>query len=160
VPYEQLGVATSTATFFRSIGGCFGVALFGSVLDNRLFAALPKHLPASVHGLIQGGNISANPKQLDALPPAAHHLVVNAFAHGIEWVFIVAVPFAVAGFVLSLLIKELPLRARAFTSTNGTTSAVASLPTGEVPVVAPVDGDGDDANGGRRAGSMAKTPGR
>ena len=123
VPYEQLGVATSTATFFRSIGGAFGVALFGSVLDNRLFAALPKHVPASVHKLIQGGNITANPRQLNALPPAAHHLVENAFAHGIEWVFIVAVPFAVVGFFLSLLIKEVPLRSQAFTSAGPKTSA-------------------------------------
>ncbi|HUI04153.1 MAG TPA: MDR family MFS transporter [Acidimicrobiales bacterium] len=145
VPYEQLGVATSTATFFRSIGGCFGVALFGAVLDNRLFAALPKHLPASVHGMIRGGNISANPAQLDKLPPAAHHIVVGAFASGVEWVFIVAVPFAVVGFALSLLIKETPLRARAFTAAGAGAPAGRAAPGTSSPSGRDGDGSPDDA---------------
>ncbi len=36
VPYEQLGTATSGATFFRSIGGCFGTAVFGAIFSNLL----------------------------------------------------------------------------------------------------------------------------
>ncbi|HTT86798.1 MAG TPA: DHA2 family efflux MFS transporter permease subunit [Acidimicrobiales bacterium] len=158
VPYEQLGVATSTATFFRSIGGCFGVALFGAVFDNRLFAALPKHLPSSVHGMIQGSNISANPAQLNRLPPAAHHVVVGAFSHGIEWVFIVAVPFAVVGFALTWLIKEMPLRARAFSAAGATVSAE---PTVTVTSSASGAGDADDhsgASGGEWRPSVTSTP--
>jgi EmrB/QacA subfamily drug resistance transporter len=37
VSYEDLGVATSGATFFRSIGASFGVAIFGTVFAGRLF---------------------------------------------------------------------------------------------------------------------------
>ncbi len=48
VPYSQLGTTTSAATFFRTIGGAFGVALFGTIFNNRLFAELPHYLPASV----------------------------------------------------------------------------------------------------------------
>ena len=48
VPYEQLGTATATATFFRTIGGAFGVSVLNAVFNNRLFSALSKaHLPAS-----------------------------------------------------------------------------------------------------------------
>ena len=46
VPYEQLGTATSTATFFRTIGGAFGVSVLNAVFNNRLFSELAKaHLP-------------------------------------------------------------------------------------------------------------------
>ena len=45
-PQEHLGAATSCATFFRSIGGSFGVAIFGAIFNSRLFAELPKYVPA------------------------------------------------------------------------------------------------------------------
>ena len=44
VPYSELGVATSSATFFRSIGGSFGVAIFGAIFSNVLVGNLVKHL--------------------------------------------------------------------------------------------------------------------
>ena len=52
VDYRNLGVATSGATFFRSIGGCFGVAICGAIFSNRLADELSKlsGLPASVGG--------------------------------------------------------------------------------------------------------------
>ena len=54
VDYEDLGVATSGATFFRSIGASFGVAVFGSVFSNALEANIAPYLggaelPAGVH---------------------------------------------------------------------------------------------------------------
>ena len=70
VPYSQLGTTTSAATFFRTIGGAFGVALFGTIFNNRLFAELPHYLPASVVHRLAGHNISSNPAQINALPPA------------------------------------------------------------------------------------------
>jgi EmrB/QacA subfamily drug resistance transporter len=116
VSYSDLGVATSTATFFRSIGGAFGVALFGAVFNNRLFASLPHHLPSSVQRLVQGKNISANPAQLAKLPPAAHHLITTSFSHAIQWVFAVGAPLTVIAFALAWLVQETPLRASAFTA--------------------------------------------
>lgn len=44
VPYSELGVATSGATFFRSIGGCFGAAIFGAIFSNVLVGNLVSHL--------------------------------------------------------------------------------------------------------------------
>ena len=44
VPYSELGVATSGATFFRSIGGSFGTAIFGAIFSNVLVGNLTKHL--------------------------------------------------------------------------------------------------------------------
>src|SRR5262249_13828265 len=37
---EQIGVVTSTVTFFRSVGGAVGVAVFGAILNNRLATEL------------------------------------------------------------------------------------------------------------------------
>ena len=46
VPYAQLGVATSSATLFRSIGGSLGTALLGAIFSNRLADELASRLPA------------------------------------------------------------------------------------------------------------------
>jgi EmrB/QacA subfamily drug resistance transporter len=114
VPYEQLGTVTSAATFFRTIGGSFGVALFGAFFNNRLFEQLPKYLPASALREIRGHDISSNPAQIDALPAPIHHGYVLAFSHSLEAVFLIGVPFAVCAFLLSLIVKEVPLRDKAF----------------------------------------------
>jgi len=68
VPQGQLGTATSTATFCRSIGGAFGIAVFGAIFSNRLAASLPRYLPPSALRAVHGSNISASLAQLDALP--------------------------------------------------------------------------------------------
>ncbi len=119
VPYSQLGTTTSAATFFRTIGGAFGVALFGTIFNNRLFAELPHYLPASVVHQLAGHNISSNPAQINALPPAIHEGFVQAFSHSLDVVFLVGVPFAVMAFVLSLFLKEVPLRDHAHLPANG-----------------------------------------
>jgi EmrB/QacA subfamily drug resistance transporter len=122
VPYSQLGTATSTSTFFRTIGGCFGVSALGEVFNSRLLSTLKLHATASQLSLLKGGNIAANPAQIDSLPTPERILFVGAFSHALSGVFEVAVPFAVLGFVLSLIMKEIPLR----TTANTTVAAPGS----------------------------------
>jgi predicted MFS family arabinose efflux permease len=116
VPYSQLGVATSTATFFRTIGGCFGVSLLGALFDNRLLSALRAHATASQLSLLKGGSIAANPAQINQLPTPERLLFISSFSHALHGVFLFAVPFAALGFVLSLIMKEIPLRTVAHTA--------------------------------------------
>ncbi len=116
VPYSQLGTATSSATFFRSIGGVIGIALFGAIFDNRLLAELPKYLPASALRHLKGNSITINPTQINALPPAIRHGYVEAFSHAIHAVFLIGVPFTVAAFALTWLLEEVPLRNQSFVS--------------------------------------------
>jgi MFS family permease len=118
VPYSQLGTATSTSTFFRTIGGCFGVSLLGAVFDNRLLSSLKAHIPPSAAHLISGGSISLNPASINHLPAAEKVIFINAFSHSIQGVFLVAVPFAALAFLLSWLIKEVPLRTTAHTAAS------------------------------------------
>ncbi|HTT87384.1 MAG TPA: MDR family MFS transporter [Acidimicrobiales bacterium] len=117
VPYGQLGTATSNATFFRMVGGAFGVSLFGSIFSDRLLAELPKYLPASVLRHLSK-NISINPAQIDALPAPIRHGYVEGFSHALHFVFLFGVPFAVVAFALTWLLKEIPLRNQAFVSTE------------------------------------------
>jgi MFS family permease len=118
VPYSALGVATATSTFFRTIGGAFGVAVLGAVFANRLIAQLKLGANAAGVKLISGSSLTANPSQIDHLPPTEHTFVVNAFTHSVGAAFWVAVPIAVLGFLLSWLIKEIPLRTTAFLATE------------------------------------------
>ncbi len=119
VPQSQLGTATSSSTFFRSIGGAFGVAVFGAIFNNRLAANLPKYLPPAALRAVHGSNVSASPAQLDALPAAIHHGYVLAFSESLHAVFLIGAPIALLAFVLTLFLKDLPLRDRAYLAAGG-----------------------------------------
>ncbi|MGH9307409.1 MAG: MDR family MFS transporter [Acidimicrobiales bacterium] len=119
VPYRHLGTATSAATFFRSIGGSFGVAVFGTIFNSRLRVNLPKYLPAQAIQHLGGGSITSNPAQLRALPPVIHHGFVQAFSHSLQTVFLIGVPVAIVAFALTWLLKEVPLREQAFLGEDG-----------------------------------------
>ena len=155
VPHSELGVATATSTFFRTIGGAFGVAVLGAVFANRLLSELRTHATAAELKLLSGSNLAANPAQIDHLPPTQKTFVISAFSHSVETAFLVAVPFVVIGFVLSWLIKEIPLRTTAFVPNTGrgaeqpgdgdgdaTAGEASDAAGGEAPASAPVAGPG------------------
>jgi EmrB/QacA subfamily drug resistance transporter len=79
---EDMGVATASTQFFRSMGGTFGVAVFGTVLFQRVAAETRLH-------------------------PGAPRL---ALAHGLHTVFLLSLPLAALALVLAFLLKEKPLR--------------------------------------------------
>jgi EmrB/QacA subfamily drug resistance transporter len=105
---QDIGVATSTATFFRSVGGSFGVAIFGTIFANRLTDQLAQ-LPPSVTARL-GSGVHLSPAQAKDLPPAVHDVFLQAFAHSLHGVFLFGMLLAVVPFVLSLFLKEVPLR--------------------------------------------------
>jgi EmrB/QacA subfamily drug resistance transporter len=104
VPYEQLGVATSGATLFRSIGGSIGTAILGTVFTNRLDALLAS-------GPTGGAAVATlDPSALDRLPAAAHDAFIAAFTDALGLVFTVAACVLACAFLLSWLLEERPLR--------------------------------------------------
>ena len=105
-PARNIGVATSTATFFRSMGGSLGVALFGAIFASRLSGELAGIPGAS--GLSGGANIS--PDQVHALPPAVRHDFLLAFVDSLQPVFLVGAAITAVAFVLAWLLREVPLR--------------------------------------------------
>jgi EmrB/QacA subfamily drug resistance transporter len=109
VPHSELGVATSGNTFFRSIGGSFGVAIFGAIFSNVLVGNLARHL----HGVsLPAGFSSANvtPAALGHLPAALHAGFVAGYSESIQTVFLIAVPIAALAFLGAWLIPQVELR--------------------------------------------------
>jgi EmrB/QacA subfamily drug resistance transporter len=105
---QEIGVATSSATFFRSMGGAFGVALFGTIFASRLSDQLSS-LPGQVTAHL-GSGVQLNPVQIDQLPARIHDVVLHAFAHSLNGVFLFGTVLALVPFVLSWFLKEVPLR--------------------------------------------------
>jgi len=109
VQYKDLGAATSGTTFFRQIGGSFGAAVFGAIFANLLGGNLNHYLKGlTLPGGLTGASVS--PHALAKLPAAAHAGYVQAYAHSLQTVFLVAAPVAAIAFLLSWLLPELPLR--------------------------------------------------
>lgn len=111
VSYEDLGVATSGATFFRSIGASFGVAIFGTIFASRLDDKLVEafrgvSLPAGVS--LEG--LEADPRGIGELPAALRPAALDAYASSITDVFLYAAPVALVGFVLAWFLREDKLR--------------------------------------------------
>jgi EmrB/QacA subfamily drug resistance transporter len=109
VPHSELGVATSGATFFRSIGGSFGTAIFGAIFANVLIGNLASHL----HGVALPKGFSAadaTPALLKQLPAAVHSGFVAGYAESIQTVFLIAVPIAALAFLASWLIPQVELK--------------------------------------------------
>ncbi len=109
VPHSELGVATSGATFFRSIGGSFGTAIFGAIFSNVLIGNLARHL----HGVSLPHGFSsadATPALLSHLPAAVHAGFVAGYAESIQTVFLVAVPIAALAFLATWLIPQVELK--------------------------------------------------
>ncbi len=133
VPHSQLGTATATTTFFRTIGGAFGVAILGAVFNTQLLNRLRATAPPALLKLIGGGNISENPAQISRLPAADRTLIINAFSHTLQVVFVVSVPIAIGAFVLSWFLKEIPLRAKAYGAEGVAEGTAAPVPAFDAP---------------------------
>jgi EmrB/QacA subfamily drug resistance transporter len=129
VSYGDLGAATGGATFFRSIGGSFGTAIFGAVFAN----VLPGNLAASLHGLSLPHGVTAasgaSPAVLARLPAAVHAGYISGYATSLQSVFLVAVPFGALAFLLSWTLKDIPLRATTGRPDPADTLAPTSRPT-------------------------------
>ncbi|OOK74253.1 major Facilitator Superfamily protein [Mycobacterium kansasii] len=104
--FEDLGVATSGVTFFRTIGGAFGAAVFGSLFVNFLRARMG---PAMASSGLSAESVSS-PEALHRQPLTVAAPVVQAYAESLGQVFLWAATVAAVAFVLALLLREVPLR--------------------------------------------------
>ena len=133
VPYKILGVATSSGAFFRSLGGSVGLAIFGSIMNNRFAGELTAKIPDTVKAIIgpeQLETLSHNPQAL--LNPEAQaqlriileqtgpqgsalfQQTLSALRQSLEaalsQVFLIGALVLLVAFVINFLIKEIPLR--------------------------------------------------
>lgn len=111
VTISDLGVATATLTFFRSLGGSIGVAAMGAVLKLQIEGSLDdiaanNPLPDGV----SASTLANRPTAVQQLPDALRHLVEGALAHGVATAFLFIAPVAVVVAVLAWWLPELSLR--------------------------------------------------
>lgn len=110
VDRKDLGTATSVVIFSRTIGSSLGAAIFGAILTSRLTFHLQQAATGAGNLHLTAQSLSASPKILRALPPAVHQNVLEAFARSFHDVFLFGIPFAVAAFLVSLALRETPLK--------------------------------------------------
>ncbi|MFD6590986.1 DHA2 family efflux MFS transporter permease subunit [Streptomyces anulatus] len=111
VSYQDLGVATSGVTFFRSIGSAFGVAIFGTIFANRLTGQLTDALAGqSLPTGVDAGRLAADPRAIGQLPADLRPGVLGAYSTSITDVFLYAVPVVLLAFVLAWFLREDKLR--------------------------------------------------
>jgi EmrB/QacA subfamily drug resistance transporter len=122
VDYQNLGAATSGATFLRSIGGSFGTAIFGAIFSNLLAS----HLSSLASSLPPGFNLSnaENAAAIQHLPIALRAEFVHAYAQSLSPVFLVAAPISAVAFVLTWFLREVRLRTTAQATDVGHTFAM------------------------------------
>ncbi len=114
VTVSDLGVATSSVNFFRSVGGSVGVALFGALFNSQLASGLSGGAAGAVDGTI-------TPQAIAAMPAAQKEAFVGIFSGALTDVFLVAVPVMLVAFALTWLLREIPLR-----QASGQTLALAT----------------------------------
>lgn len=132
VPPADTGVATSTSTFFRQIGGTVGVAAFISILYSVLPAKLrgafaaaegdpafqqAKAADPAGYQVVTGPAVTDNTSILNSLSEALTRPWKDGFTSSLSVVFISGACVLAAAFILSLLTKELPLRGTAAPAT-------------------------------------------
>ncbi|MDA0170054.1 MFS transporter [Solirubrobacter taibaiensis] len=110
-PPKDIGVATSAATFFRSMGGSLGVALFGAIFASRLADELAQFPPEIASRFSGGLNIS--PDAVHSLPAEAQQDFLSAFVAALSPVFLVGAVLTAIAFALAWFLREVPLRGAA-----------------------------------------------
>ena len=151
--FKDLGVATSSVNFFRSLGGSFGVSIFGvlfaTLLDDKLAALLPPGALSSA-GLSPEA-LTGTPEQIQALPPDILLPVTQAMADSITAIFLCTVPLLAIGVAIAIVVPELPLKDTAHigSTLEGAEITVAEMAGGEAAVdeltnneTVPIDADG------------------
>ncbi len=133
VPYAFLGVATSTVNFFRQIGGAFGLAILGSIMNNRFYSEFVAALPPQIKGVIPSEQLTslANNPQVLVSTEAQSHLrslfaalgpqgitlfeqVLSALRQALNSalaeVFLLGLAVTILAFIINIFLKEIPLR--------------------------------------------------
>lgn len=112
VQHKDLGVATSAANFFRSLGASIGTALFGSILNHHLNQHLLRTVdPARLKSLAGVESILArSPAEIKLLPNDIHTALLEALVGALDKVFLSAVPLALIALVVVYFLREIPLR--------------------------------------------------
>jgi EmrB/QacA subfamily drug resistance transporter len=122
VATRDLGAASSTVAFFRSLGGAVGVAALGALLGHRVATYTADGL-AAIGVQPAGGGAGAELPNPATLPQPVRQIVQDAFGHGIGDVFLAATPFAILAFLSVLFVREVTLQTKSAIERDAETQA-------------------------------------
>ncbi|MDG4825966.1 MDR family MFS transporter [Asanoa sp. WMMD1127] len=148
VPLRDIGAASASVAFFRSLGGTIGVSVLGAVLARRVTDQITHDLTAA--GVPAGGTSSGTSAlNLNALPDAVQHIVRAAYGDATGHIFLISAAIAVVGVIAALLLRPVTLRssldlADTEKSVSTAAGAIDGMPEAEPAVTSP--------NGGRPSG--------
>ncbi|MEY2229390.1 MDR family MFS transporter [Streptomyces sp. BF23-19] len=108
VEMKDMGVASSSATLFRTLGGSFGVALMGSLFTARVTDTMSERLGPEAADA--AGSAQLDAASLAKLPEAVRDAYQHAVAAGTHSAFLLGAAIAVLGFAAAWFVKEVPLR--------------------------------------------------
>ncbi|MEU4777000.1 MDR family MFS transporter [Micromonospora sp. NPDC023633] len=126
VPAQELGAATSTLTFFRSMGGTIGVSALGAVLANRVASLTAEKLGPLAGGATGEG--SAEVPDLSALPEPVLRIVQEVYGTATAELFLIGAPIALLSVVVVIFIREKPLHTLSGTERLAREEAAAAVP--------------------------------
>jgi EmrB/QacA subfamily drug resistance transporter len=155
VPVSDMGVATSSVTFFRQMGGALGTAVFLSILFSAAPSKIAERFRAAGVRPPTGSVDLNDTSNLKRLPSAVQEPILAGFSDAISVVFLVGACVLVIALVLSIMMKEVPLRqmsgieqARA----DAAAAAAAAAPANGQAAAVPDGAAATSANGRRSAG--------
>lgn len=107
VPQQDMGVASSSRSFFQQIGGSLGVSLFGVIFFRRFAGTMSGLLHTRAQA---SGGASLDPATINSMPALIKNAAFTGISHAISGVFWWTIPSTVAVFLLAVFVKEIPLR--------------------------------------------------
>ncbi|GAA3339383.1 MDR family MFS transporter [Amorphoplanes nipponensis] len=127
VELKDIGAASSTVAFFRSLGGTIGVSVLGAVLAHRVTDSITTQLAAAGVPATSGGGTSS--LNLAELPPAMQNIIRAAYGDATGHIFLISAGIAVVGVIAALLFRQITLRttidlAKAMPENDGDAAAV------------------------------------
>lgn len=110
VEFHDLGVATATVMFFRSLGGSLGLAVFGTILNSTIRSEVPGRTGIAADKV---ADLIREPQEIKALPAVQRDAIVDSIALGVGRIYWCCIAIMVIGFLVALVLPEVQLKKRA-----------------------------------------------
>ncbi|WBB76670.1 MDR family MFS transporter [Micromonospora sp. WMMD1128] len=108
VALKDIGAASASVAFFRSLGGTIGVSVLGAILARQVTDRITRDLAAA--GIPASGSGGSSTLNLDALPEPVRQIVRAAYGDATGHIFLISAAIAVVGVVAALLLRPVTLR--------------------------------------------------
>ena len=124
VALKDIGAASSSVAFFRSLGGTIGVSVLGAILARQVAGNITDGLTAA--GIPATGSSGGSTLNLAALPEPIREIVRAAYGDATGHIFLVSAGIAVIGVIAALLLKPITLRTSLDLNDTARSAAVAA----------------------------------